>query len=284
MACTPGQFYLRIMLTSMMAALFGALVGVILGLTGAGGAIIAIPLLVFGLQLPVAGATPIALFAVSITAIIGALLALKQGRVRYRAAGFIAFTGTLASPIGIYIAREIPDATLSLLFAVVLGYVAIRMFRQPKDHSADAVASLLPATPCQLDNFSGRLIWDAHCAKSLALSGIAAGFLSGLLGVGGGFIIVPALQKATRLPMQTIVSTSLAVIALVSAAGAFSAVLAGSMNWSIALPFAAGTVSTMLVVGWFTPYFTGPAMQRGFAILAGCVSLGMIISQMRNLL
>jgi len=268
----------------MMAALFGALVGVILGLTGAGGAIIAIPLLVFGLQLPVAGATPIALFAVSITAIIGALLALKQGRVRYRAAGFIAFTGTLASPIGIYIAREIPDATLSLLFAVVLGYVAIRMFRQPKDHSADAVASLLPATPCQLDNFSGRLIWDAHCAKSLALSGIAAGFLSGLLGVGGGFIIVPALQKATRLPMQTIVSTSLAVIALVSAAGAFSAVLAGSMNWSIALPFAAGTVSTMLVVGWFTPYFTGPAMQRGFAILAGCVSLGMIISQMRNLL
>lgn len=158
------------------------------------------------------------------------------------------------------------------------------MFKQPEDHSADAVAGLSPATPCQLDDFSGRLIWDAHCARSLALSGIAAGFLSGLLGVGGGFIIVPALQKATRLPLQTIVSTSLAVIALVSASGAFSAVLAGSMNWSIALPFAAGTVSTMLVVSWLTPYFTGLAMQRGFAILAGCVSLGMIISQMRNLL
>jgi uncharacterized membrane protein YfcA len=269
---------------SMMAALFGALVGIILGLTGAGGAILAIPLLVFGLQLLVAEAAPIALFAVSISAAIGALLALKQGKVRYRAAGFIALTGALAAPVGIYIARKIPDAALSLLFAAVLGYVAIRMLRQPGPRSAEAGAELLPATPCQLDDFSGRLIWDVHCARSLALSGIAAGFLSGLLGVGGGFIIVPALQKATRLSMRTIVSTSLAVIALVSAAGAFSAVLAGSMNWSIALPFAAGTVSAMLVVSRFAHHFTGPAMQWGFAILAGCVSLGMIISQVRNLL
>lgn len=284
MACPPGQLHLSVMPISMMAALFGALVGVILGLTGAGGAILAVPLLVFGLQLLVAEAAPVALFAVSISAAIGALLALKQGKVRYRAAGFIALTGALASPVGIYIARKIPDAALSLLFAAVLGYVAIRMLRQPEHHSAEAGAGLLPATPCQLDDFSGRLIWDVHCARSLALSGIAAGFLSGLLGVGGGFIIVPALQKATRLPMRTIVSTSLAVIALVSAAGAFSAVLAGSMNWSIALPFAVGTVAAMLVVSRFAHRFTGPAMQRGFAILAGCVSIGMIISQVRNLL
>jgi uncharacterized membrane protein YfcA len=269
---------------SMMAVFFGALIGVILGLTVAGGAIIAVPLLVFGLQLLVAEAAPVALFSVSITAAIGALLALKQGRVRYRAASFIALTGALASPVGIYIARKIPDAALSLLFAAVLGYVAIRMFRRSKNHSAEAVAGLLPAKPCQLDDFSGRLIWNAHCARALALSGIAAGFLSGLLGVGGGFIIVPALQKATRLPMRTIVSTSLAVIALVSAAGAFSAVLAGSMNWSIALPFAAGAVSAMLVVGRFAHRFTGPAMQRIFAVLAGCVSVGMIISQVHNLL
>jgi uncharacterized membrane protein YfcA len=268
----------------MMPALFGALVGVILGLTGAGGTIVAVPLLVFGLQLLVAEAAPVALFAVSIAAAIGALLALKQGKVRYRTAGFIALAGALASPVGIYIARKIPDAALSLLFAAVLAYIAIRMLRQPENHSAEAAAGLLPTTPCQLDDFSGRLIWDAHCVRSLALSGVAAGFLSGLLGVGGGFIIVPALQKATRLPMWAIVPTSLAVIALVSAAGVFSAVFAGSMNWSIALPFAAGAVAAVLVVGRFAHRFTGPAMQRGFAILAGCVSIGMIISQARNLL
>ncbi|ODT63552.1 MAG: hypothetical protein ABS69_21280 [Nitrosomonadales bacterium SCN 54-20] len=260
---------------SIVATLFGALVGVILGLAGAGGAIIAVPLLVFGLQLRVVEAAPIALFAVSISAAIGALLALKQGRVRYRAAGFIAFTGALASPVGIYVARQIPDAALSFLFAAVLAYIAISMFRRSGNHSEKAATASLPATPCQLDDFSGRLIWDARCARSLTLSGVAAGFLSGLLGVGGGFIIVPALQKATLLHLRSIVSTSLAVIALVSAAGAFSAALSGSMNWPIALPFAGGTVMAMLAAGTFAVRFTGQGLQKGFAILAAAVATGM---------
>src|SRR5687768_360421 len=171
------------MTVSIVAALFGALVGVILGLTGAGGAIIAVPLLVFGLQLPVVEAAPIALLAVSVSSGIGALLALKQGRVRYRAAAFIAFTGALASPAGIVVAQKLPDAAMNLLFAAVLGYVASRMFRQGSSQATEAAAvACLPATPCQLDDFSGRLIWDARCSRSLALSGIAAGFLSGLLG------------------------------------------------------------------------------------------------------
>lgn len=275
MVCAPWQHHLSTVTVSIVAAFFGALIGVILGLTGAGGAIIAVPLLVFGLQLLVAEAAPIALFAVSVSATIGALLALKQGRVRYRAAGFIAFTGALASPLGIYIARQIPDAALRLLFAAVLGYIAIRMFRPSGNYPVKAATASLPATPCQLDDSSGRLVWDAHCARSLALSGIAVGFLSGLLGVGGGFIIVPALQKATLLHMRAIVPTSLAVVALVSAAGAFSAVLAGSMNWTIALPFTAGAVAAMLVAGRFTDRFTGPGLQKGFAILAAAVATGM---------
>jgi uncharacterized membrane protein YfcA len=260
---------------SIVAALFGALVGVILGLTGAGGAIIAVPLLVFGLQLPLTEAVPVALLAVSVSAALGTLLALKEGKVRYRAAGFIALTGALTSPVGIYVARQIPDAALRLLFAAVLGYIAIKMFRRSGNHYAKAPTASSPATPCQLDDFSGRLIWDAHCARLLALSGIAVGFLSGLLGVGGGFIIVPALQKATLLHMRTIVPTSLAVIALVSGAGAFSAALAGSMNWLIALPFVAGAVTAMLTAGRFADRFTGPGLQKSFAILAAVVATGM---------
>lgn len=251
--------------------------GVILALTGAGGAIIAVPLLIFGLHLVVADAAPIALFAVSVSAASGAVLALKLGRVRYRAAGLIALAGALASPAGLLIAKSSPDALLTLAFALVMAFVAFRMFRQTIASSAGGENSVPRSVPCQLNSSTGRLRWTRPCAGSLALSGISAGFLSGLLGVGGGFIIVPALRKATDLQMKSIVATSLAVIALVSAAGVLSAVLMGKMNWSIAIPFTSGAVAAMLLVSAVAHRFSGAKLQQAFAILSGCVAVGMIV-------
>ena len=91
------------------SALLGSVVGVVLALTGAGGAIIAVPLLIFGLHLAIADAAPIALFAVSVSAALGALLALKRGKVRYRAAGLLALAGLAASPLGVFLAQRIPN-------------------------------------------------------------------------------------------------------------------------------------------------------------------------------
>ena len=257
------------------SALLGSLVGVILGLTGAGGAIIAVPLLIFGLHLTVVEAAPIALFAVGASAAIGATIAWKKRKLRYRAAALIAFTGALASPIGIFIARETPDAPLLLLFAVVLFYVAFQMFRKSMRSSGETTVEEHALVPCQLDEIAGRLVWTNRCARSLALSGITTGFLSGLLGVGGGFVIVPALQKASNLPMQHIVPTSLAVIALVSAAGVAVSAAVGGLNWPIALPFAAGAVTAMLGAGRLAGRFTGRGLQKGFAILAVAVAMSM---------
>lgn len=117
---------------------------------------------------------------------------------------------------------------------------------------------------------------DPACAGSLVLSGVSAGFLSGLLGVGGGFIIVPALRRATDLKMKSIVATSLAVIALVSAGGVLSAVLMGKMNWSIAIPFTSGAVAAMLWASAVAYRFSGAKLQQAFAILSGCVAVAMI--------
>src|SRR5690348_10302690 len=111
----------------LVSLMLGALVGVILGLTGAGGAIIAVPLLVFGLHLVVADAAPIALLAVSLSAASGALIAWRAGTVRYRAAGLVALTGVLTAPAGLLIAQRISNDWLIVVFALVMAYVAFRM-------------------------------------------------------------------------------------------------------------------------------------------------------------
>jgi uncharacterized protein len=263
------------------SALLGAVVGLVLALTGAGGAIIAVPLLIFGLRLAIADAAPIALFTVSVTAAIGALLALKRRKVRYRAAGLLAVMGLATAPLGVFLAQRIPNALLTLLFAMVLAYAAFYTFRESIRNPSEDVGR--PSVPCQLGS-SGRLLWTWPCARLMALAGVSAGLLSGLLGVGGGFIIVPALQKATDLRMQSIMPTSLGVIALVSGAGVISVIVTRGMNWAIAMPFAFGAVVATLTVSAFANRFTGPRLQQSFAILAGCAAIGMVISQVQNLL
>lgn len=271
---------MEILLTSI---LLGACIGVVLALTGAGGTIIAAPLLIFGLHLAIAEAIPIALLAVCLSSAVGALFAHRQGKVRYRAAGFIAITGVMTAPIGIWLAQKLPNVPLTILFALVLLYVAVDMLRQSKRQNDQAIAKVpdcRPRTssiPCQLEHVGGRLIWTWPCARALAFSGATAGFLSGLLGVGGGFVVVPVLKKATNLPMQSILATSLAVIALISSIGVISAAILGGMNWTIALPFSAGALTGMLIGRFFAGRLAGPKLQQGFAVVAMGVSVGMII-------
>ncbi|POR55976.1 hypothetical protein B0G62_101372 [Paraburkholderia eburnea] len=264
----------------------GSVVGLILALTGAGGAIVAVPLLVFGLGLSVAQAAPIGLFAVALAAGIGALLALREGKVRYKAAALMASAGAVISPAGLWVAHRVPDAPLMLVFALVLTRVAWRMFRQPAGTANDLHGGAEPYPsdlPCRLNLERGKLDWTAPCARALALSGAMAGFLSGLLGVGGGFVIVPALKRASDIPMQGIVATSLAVIALVSTAGVAASAASGHMLWLDALPFAAGALAGMLVGRGFARHVSGARLQQSFAVFAGCVAVGMAVKAVHAL-
>jgi uncharacterized membrane protein YfcA len=260
------------------SAALGGVVGLILALTGAGGGILAVPLLLFVLGLGIAEAAPIALLAVALAAGIGAVMGLRLGIVRYRAAALMAGLGMLASPLGLWLARRVPNTPLTVLFAAVLAYVAVRMFRQTVA-SQGRIRRDAPATPqpCHLDNGSGRFVWTAACTRALAFTGLGAGFLSGLLGVGGGFVIVPALKKATDAPLHAIVATSLAVITLVSIAGVVSTSISGHMNWSIGAPFAAGAVAGMLGGRLIADRLSGPRLQQAFALLAGSIAVGMTV-------
>jgi uncharacterized protein len=257
--------------------LLGSLTGITLALTGAGGAILAVPLLIFGLHLTMVEAVPVALLAVCLSATMGAIIALVQGKVRYRAAALIAITGAIASPVGMWLAQQLPNAPLTLLFALILAYVAVDMLRQSLQDKKIINASNLPSQPCLIETADGRLIWTWVCARALALSGSVAGFLSGLLGVGGGFVVVPALKKVTNLQMQSILATSLAIVALISAIGVTSATLMGGMNWSIAIPFTVGALTGMLIGRVLVGHIDSSKLQQIFAFVAICISVGMVI-------
>ncbi len=264
----------------------GLLAGLILGLTGAGGAILAVPLLIFSLNWDVARSAPVALVAVAASAALGAAIGLRQGCVRYRAAMVMAGAGALMTPIGLYLAHRVPVAPLALVFSAVLLTVAWRMYRQARpitaiaSSAATAPCEISPgvgSAPCQLNAATGRFVWTAPCAKALAVSGLATGFLSGLLGVGGGFVIVPALRHTTDLPMNSIVATSLLAVALVSTFAVISSAVTGRLDFSVAWPFAFGALLGMLAGRAIAPRIAGPKLQQGFASLAALVAFGLVL-------
>ena len=253
----------------------GAVVGLILALTGAGGGILAVPLLVFGLHLSIMQAAPVGLIAVGAASAFGAVLGLREGLVRYRAAALIGVTGMLLAPLGVRLAGLIPNAPLMVAFALVLAWVAVRMFRQARRTAAGGLESphAQSQLPCVLNPSEGRLIWTLPCAWALAGTGAVSGILSGLLGVGGGFVIVPALSRYTNLATRSILATSLAVIALVSVGGVSAAAWQGSIAWDIALPFALGAIAALLAGRLIAARLAGARLQQAFAVTSGAVSV-----------
>lgn len=262
----------------LFSTFLGTLVGVIAALTGAGGGILAVPLLVFGLHLTLAQAGPIGLMATGASAALGALLAHRVGLVRYKAAALMAVTGMAFTPIGLWAAARVPTTPLTILFAAVLTYVAFKTYiKAAREATSASVPDDDSFTPCKLDESVGRLIWTVPCARVLAGWGLMVGFLSGLLGVGGGFVIVPTLQRYTNLEMRSIVPTSLAVIALVSVAGVAISALSGSLNWTIALPFSAGALLGMVGGRVVSDRLSGATLQKGFAALCLVVAVGLVV-------
>ncbi|MBM3109944.1 sulfite exporter TauE/SafE family protein [Pseudomonas sp. P66] len=257
-----------------LAVGLGATIGAVLALTGAGGGILAVPLLVFGLGLTMVEAAPVGLLAVGMAAAVGAVLGLRQGVVRYRAAAFVAAIGVAAAPLGLMLAHQLPNAPLSLAFAAVLIYACGRMMLKAcRQLRGEPPLGKRTVMPCVLNPLQGRLRWTLPCARALAVTGVLSGLLSGLLGVGGGFVIIPALSRYTNLDMKSIVATSLAVIALVSTGSVISASVAGVMHWSVGAPFAAGAIAGLLVARQFASRLAGPRLQQLFAGVGICAAL-----------
>ena len=269
--------------STLISPALGGIVGILMGLTGAGGGILSVPLLVFFLHLPVAEAAPMSLSAIALSAGVGAILGLKNKILRYKAAGLMATFGLLLSPLGLWVAQQVPNAPLLIIFSGTLFFVSIRLLLQARREILQLPKPKRKPPPCLLHPEIGKFTWNIPCARSLMLAGSCAGFLSGLLGVGGGFVIVPALKRYTDLPAQSIVATSLGVLALISTGGFMFSAFSGSLNMALAAPFSIGALGGLLVGRSIGKHLSGPRLQQIFAVLTLIVAMSLAIKGLKAL-
>ena len=199
----------------MLLSLFlGIVIGAVMGLTGAGGGILAVPALVAAMGWSMQQAAPVALIAVGASAALGALEGFRHGLVRYRAAMLMALVGFPFAALGSMLAHGLSQPLLMGMFSLVLLVAAYRMALRGSGRTEHETDPHRKAG--QLDPETGRFQWNAPTFLLVCSIGALTGLMSGLLGVGGGFIIVPMLRRYTNLTMHGIVATSLLLIALVS--------------------------------------------------------------------
>ncbi|MEO2012092.1 MAG: sulfite exporter TauE/SafE family protein [Pirellulaceae bacterium] len=261
-----------------LSILFGAFVGFALGLTGGGGSLLAVPLLVYGLAIAPREAFGVSLAAVGATALVGVLPRIRAGQVEVGTGILFAIAGMLGAPLGTWVAGMIPETVLLTMFAVLMFVVAWQLWNKSKtkDDDVQAVCNTNKRGPTCQRTADSKLRLTSRCAMSLAAVGLMTGFLSGMFGVGGGFVIVPALVMFSGMPIHKAVATSLFVIMLVSISGVASHFAAGrGISLEVTGLFVLGGVIGMSLGGLISKRLPAPVLQNVFA--SGIVAVAIFI-------
>ena len=247
-----------------MLEIFGfisaVLMGVVLGILGGGGSILTIPVLVYFLNIPPLNATAYSLFIVGLASLIGSTRYMKKEQVSYKSAIFFA----TPSLITILITRRIllpviPDNIFSVNEFILTKNLAVLIFFA----IVMVIASLSMIKQRKLENKIRQK--EESNIILLVLEGIIVGFITGLIGAGGGFLIVPALVIFARLPMKKAIGTSLLVIAINSLLGFTGDALASSfINWSFLIEFSVLAVAGILLGSYFSGFISGQKLKPVF--------------------
>lgn len=206
-------------MTLVLALAAGALIGLSLGALGGGGSILAVPALVHLLGQSPSQATTGSLVVVGVTSLIGAVAAHRAGTVRLGQGAAFGVVATGGAAIGAAASSRIAEDVLLAAFAALMllvgSLMAWRLLRHSRHASTDAAR---PTLDSPVVTFSPTFACDCPRALKVLLTATAVGLLTGFLGVGGVFLVVPALLLALALPMRFAAGTSLVVIAITSAA------------------------------------------------------------------
>ncbi len=272
---------------ALLASPLGFLIGLSLGALGGGGSILAVPALVYGAGQTSKQATTTSLILVGITAIIGIIPHWHAGRVRIFAGTIFGLAGIGGSLLGSRWNKAVDPDVLLLAFSGLMLIAAFAMWRRTRAASVGPVEELAEVDLLMPEFADPEVVSVSAAATNtvtsirvtpltvfkVAIAGSFVGLLTGFFGVGGGFIIVPALVLALGFTMPEAVGTSLLVIAINSATALGSRLQSGSIEWAVILPFLfssllglgvgtrlAGTRDSKVLQIWFVYLLVGVAL------------------------
>ncbi|BAN33994.1 hypothetical protein SCD_n00145 [Sulfuricella denitrificans skB26] len=236
----------------------GAITGIVLGLFGSGGSIIAMPALMYLLNVEAKSAIAMSMGIVAVTATISGWDNWRRGNVDLKVAAMFGFFGVIGTYGGARLGVYTPVQVQLTLFALVMYAAAWKMLQRKKQ----PVSQLATAGGPQL---SEDEVISAHMGH-IAAHGVGVGVLTGLVGVGGGFLIVPALVLLSGIPMKLAIGTSLVIVAAKSYSGFAGYVAAVPVDWSIMGSFTLVTVAGSFVGTRIAHRFSQETLKRSFGV------------------
>jgi uncharacterized protein len=248
---------------SLLAIIAGLATGLVLGLFGSGGSIIALPALLYLLHVEPKSAIAMSLGVVAVTATVSGLDNWRRGLVDVRIAFVFGLFGVAGTFAGARLGLLTPVVIQLGLFALVMVAAAWRMLK-PANLVATASGGVV-STGGGTAAIGGCQDFFSPCMGHIALHGIGVGLLTGLVGVGGGFLIVPALVLLSGIPMKTAVGTSLAIVAAKSYAG-FAGYMGGvPIDYAVMGGFTVVTVIGSFVGAHFSTRISQAVLKKAFA-------------------
>lgn len=224
------------------------LVGLSLGLLGGGGSILMVPLLTYAAGLDPKEAIAASLFVVGVTSLISTLIHTRAGNVRRRTGLIFGAAGMVGAFLGGLLGGHLPGTLLMTAFALMMVATATAMLRGRKKSAGHGGES------------------GALPLRRIVLDGLVVGAVTGLVGAGGGFLVVPALVLLGGMAMSAAVGTSLLVITMKSFAGLTGYLTTVSLDWALVGAVTAAAVVGSLIGALLTSWVSEAALRKGFGI------------------
>ncbi|WP_395727311.1 sulfite exporter TauE/SafE family protein [Nakamurella sp.] len=260
----------------IVAILAGALIGLSLGALGGGGSILTVPALVYLVGMDTRAATTGSLVIVGVTAVFGMLAHRRDGHVRILQGVVFGLVGAAGAVAGTRLSLAVPPDVLLAGFSVLMLAVAAIMLTRRRVPAGGGGPSMAEPVPFDVPiiAFKPRFICACPRAAKVVVAALAVGLMTGFFGVGGGFLVVPALVLALDFPMPVAVGTSLLVIAMNSATSLVARAGSGiEIDWTVIAVFTGAAVIGSLLGARIVTKVRPQTLQTAFAGLIIAVGL-----------